>query len=734
MKVLLSIISRIAGSGLAVACAAPVAQQVYLKSSNSGVSDAFGSAVAVSGDTMVIGAPAEDGNSTGVNGSQTSESALQSGAAYVFVRSGNTWTQQAYLKASNTGAYDSFGWSVAISGDTIVVGANQEDSSSTTVNGSGSDNSASNAGAAYVFQRSGTVWTQQAYLKASNAQAGDLFGSAVAVSGDSVVVGANREGSNATGVNGDAASNGSFNSGAAYVFHRNGTSWTQQAYLKASDTAASAEFGSSVAVDGGRVVIGAPLADGYRGALYVFSRSLAAWSQQARLTASNAAPAARFGCAVAVSGDTIAAGARGESSGVTANPADTSAPEAGAAYVFKWNGPLWTEQAYLKASNPGAGDFFGKSLSLDGDTLVVGAFGEDSAATGVDGNQASNSASAAGAAYVYSRSVNEWFPAGYLKASNSEASDWFGGAVAVSADTVVAGAARESGGAWGVNGLQNGNGALNSGAAYGFIVPPPGAPEIAVEPSAAPELSDGSGVVAFAPSATGQVMTRSFTVRNSGSGPLVVTGYAVGGADPASFTVEAGAMPLSVLPGEEEILHVHFHGAAAGSYGATVQLMSNDADESPFDIGLAASAVSATSLYDAWTGAAGLAGPAAGHDATPFQDGVENLLKYAFNLDGSGPDRRRLAAGGDLAGLPVFRFEGSGAQAVFRAEFLRRKGSGITYTPMISSTLAAGSFVPMTGTTTVTDLGSQWERVRLDQPRNPATHPRGFGVVEVSLP
>lgn len=734
MKFLLSIVSRIAGSGLVVAAAGPVTQQAYLKSSNSGVADAFGTAVAISGDTMVIGAPAEDGSSTGVNGSQTSESALQSGAAYVFVRSGGTWIQQAYLKASNTGAYDSFGWSVAISGDTIVVGAHQEDSAATTVNGNASDNSASNSGAAYVFKRSGSVWTQQAYLKASNAGAADLFGSAVAVSGDTVVVGANREGSAASGIDGDGSNNGASNSGAAYVFHRDGTSWTQQAYLKSSDSAASAEFGSAVAIDGVRVVVGAPLADGYRGAAYVFSRSLAAWSQQARLTASNAAPDARFGCAVAVSGDTIAAGARGESSGVPANPADTSAPEAGAAYVFTGSGASWTQQAYLKASNPGAADFFGKSLSLDGDTLVAGAFGEDSAATGVDGNQSSNAASAAGAAYVYSRNATEWFQTGYLKASNSEATDWFGGAVAVSGNTVVAGAARESGGARGVNGIQNGNGALNSGAAYAFVVPPPEAPEIVVEAAGLPELTDGSGGVAFATSATGMVTTRSLTVRNSGSGPLVITGYTLAGADAGSFTVEAGSMPMVILPGEAEVLHVHFQGHSAGSFGASFHLTSNDGDESPFDIGLAASAGSAAGLYDAWTAAAGLAGPAAGHDAEPFHDGVANLLKYAFNLNGSASDRRSLPAGGGTAGLPVFSLAGSGAQAVFRVEYLRRKGSGITYTPMISSTLGAGSFVPMSGTTTVTDLDGQWERVRLDQPRNPATHPRSFGRVIVTLP
>jgi hypothetical protein len=618
MKFLLSLISRIVGSGLVVAAATPVAQEVYVKSSNSGVSDAFGSAVAISGDTMVVGAPNECSNAAGVNGNQTSESALQAGAAYVFVRNGNTWTQQAYLKASNTGAYDSFGWSVAISGDTIVVGAHLEDSDSTTVNGSGSNNNAANAGAAYVFTRSGVAWTQQAYLKASNAEPADLFGVAVAVSGDTVVVGASREGSSATGVNGDGANNGSFSSGAAYVFLRNGANWT--------------------------------------------------------------------------------------------------------------------EQAYLKASNPGGGDAFGKSLSLDGDTLVVGAAGEDSSATGVDGNQASNSASGAGAAYVFSRSVGQWWQIGYLKASNTEASDAFGGAVAISADTVVAGAARESGGARGVNGLQNGNGALNSGAAYGFVIPPPDAPEIVVEPSAAAELLDGAGLVTMAPSATGMVMSRSLIVRNTGSGPLVVSGLAMTGANAGSFTYNAGTLPLSVLPGASAVVNIQFQGVTAGSYSATVQLLSNDADESPFDIALSASAVTAASLYNSWTSAAGLVGLPAGHDATPYNDGVANLLKYAFNLNGGNSDLRTLTAGGGLAGLPVFSVAGSGAQAVFRVEFLRRKGSGIIYTPKTSSTLAAASFTPMTGTTTVTDLGSQWERVRLDQPRNPATQPRGFGIVEVTLP
>src|SRR5262249_28586387 len=163
--------------------------------------------------------------------------------------------QQAYLKASNTDAADRFGYSVAISGDTIVVGAYGESSKATGINGNQSDNSANLAGAAYVFVRSGTAWRQQAYLKASNTDAGDRFGNSVAVSGDTVVVGAVLESSNATGVNGDQINNSAAGAGAAYVFVRSGATWNQQAYLKASNTDAADQFGVSVAISGDTVVV-----------------------------------------------------------------------------------------------------------------------------------------------------------------------------------------------------------------------------------------------------------------------------------------------------------------------------------------------------------------------------------------------------------------------------------------------------------------------------------------------
>ena len=167
---------------------------------------------------MVVGATGERSNATGVNGNQGDNSATGAGAAYVFTRSGTTWTQQAYLKASNTGAGDTFGLSVAVSGDTVAVAAPSEDSNATGVNGNQFNNSASAAGAVYVFTRDTTTWTQQAYLKASNTGADDRFGESVAVSGNTVVVGADSEDSNATGVNGNQADNSASNAGAVYVF------------------------------------------------------------------------------------------------------------------------------------------------------------------------------------------------------------------------------------------------------------------------------------------------------------------------------------------------------------------------------------------------------------------------------------------------------------------------------------------------------------------------------------
>ena len=236
---------------LAIVVGAPPTEQTKLLATDGASSDNFGEPVSVSEDTVVVGAVLDDDNGT------------SSGSAYVFIRSGTTWTQQAKLTASDGAADDFFGFSVSVSGDTAVVGARFE------------DDKGSNSGSAYVFVRSGTTWTQQAKLTASDGAADDNFGDSVSVSGDTVVVGAS----------GDDG-----NKGSAYVFVRSGTTWSQQAKLTASDGAVGDIFGISISVSGDTTVVGAAF-DGdngdFSGSAYVFIRSGTAWTQQAKLTASD---------------------------------------------------------------------------------------------------------------------------------------------------------------------------------------------------------------------------------------------------------------------------------------------------------------------------------------------------------------------------------------------------------------------------------------------------------------
>ncbi len=477
----------------------PIAQQAYLKASNTDGGDEFGYSVAVSEDTAVVGAWLEQSNATGVNRDQSDNSANQAGAAYVFVRDDSgVWSQQAYLKASNTEGNDLFGQEVAVSEDTVVVGALWEDSNATGVNGDQSNNSAQDSGAAYVFVRDASgVWSQQAYLKASNTGASDRFGFRVAVSGDTLVVGAIGEDSGATGVNGNQGDNSLLSSGAAYVFVRDaGGAWSQQAYLKASNTGAADYFGFSVDVQGDTVVVGATQEDSNAtgvdgnqfnnsfpssGAAYVFARDGTNWAQQAYLKASNTDAGDQFGNSTAVSGNLLVVGAYQEDShatGVNGNQGNhIDGGQSGAAYVFMRNGAAWTQQAYLKASNTGEEDQFGVSVAASIDTVVVGARYEDSSATGVNGDLSSNSAADSGAAYVFVRDPSGfWNQRAYLKASNTGPGDQFGHWVAVSGDTVVVGARFEDSHATGVNGDPSSNSAADSGAAYVFtdVVTNPG--------------------------------------------------------------------------------------------------------------------------------------------------------------------------------------------------------------------------------------------------------------------
>jgi len=461
----------------------------YVKASNTGAGDMLGFSVALSGDgnTLAVGAITEASSTTGIN-STPNESAVGAGAVYVFTNSAGIWFQQAYVKASNTGVRDAFGGSVALSddGNTLAVGARAEDSAATGIGGNQTDdcgvhdasNCATDSGAVYVYTRNAGTWSQQAYVKASNTGAGDRFGNAVALSGDgaTLAVGAFSEASSTTGINSTPNELARF-AGAVYVYTRSASTWSQQAYVKASNTESGDSFGGSVALngDGNTLAVGAPLeASGttginstpdesapFAGAVYIYTRS-GTWSQQAYVKASNTAPGDNFGNSVALSsdGNTIAVGA-------PAQPTlDGSPGGAGAAYVYtRTAAGIWSQQAFVKASNPQAGDFveagdnFGGSVALsgDGNTLAVGAQFEDGSFSGVtpgvvDETTAGNAAHNAGAVYVYKRTAGTWSQQAYVKASNTGADDNFGNSVALSGDgnTLAVGALQEEGGGTGI--------------------------------------------------------------------------------------------------------------------------------------------------------------------------------------------------------------------------------------------------------------------------------------------
>lgn len=251
--------------------------QVYLKAPNASNNDRFGYSLALSGSRVVAGAPGEDSDTTsivsGADLAVTNDAGSNTGAVYVFERAaapdanGRYWAHQAYLKATNATNEDRFGWSVAMSGTTIVVGAPGEDGSvNAIINGAdltATDDAARDSGAVYVFVNSGSGWVQQAYLKAPNGLPGDEFGHAVAINGDTLVVGARYENSDTLSIiNGadlSAANTAGYHNGAAYVFRRGvDGAWAFLSYLKAPNGSADDRFGSSVAISSGKIAIGAP--------------------------------------------------------------------------------------------------------------------------------------------------------------------------------------------------------------------------------------------------------------------------------------------------------------------------------------------------------------------------------------------------------------------------------------------------------------------------------------------
>jgi len=459
----------------------------YLKASNPDEADNFGSAVALSADgrTLAVGAIGEDSAALGIGGDQDDDSDAFAGAVYVFVRVGESWVQQAYIKASNTGMGDRFGEALDLSADgsVLLVGAYLEGSATTGIGGDGANDLAPDSGAAYVFSRSGEAWHEEAYVKASSVSAQDRFGQAVALSGDGTTfaVGAPWEDGGATGVNGDVDEAAS-DSGAVYVFSRATGGITQEAYIKASNTGGGDRFGAALDLshDGNVLVVGAPNEDSLAtgidgdqgdapnpldsnaGAAYAFARQGGTWAQAAYIKASDADRSDQFGEAIALSGNgsMLAVGAPDEGgwgAGVDAEqePEHTASAGVGAVYVFERSAGSFTERTYIKASNVQAASFGASlALSFSGDVLSVGARGEAGAAPGIDGDQTSSEyAEYSGAAYRFERTATSWVQAAYIKPPDIDENDFFGRHLALSSDgAVLAVGASDDSSAVGVNG------------------------------------------------------------------------------------------------------------------------------------------------------------------------------------------------------------------------------------------------------------------------------------------
>jgi len=308
------------------------------------------------------------------------------------------WVQDAALTPLDGAAYDQFGWSVSVSGDTALVGANCD------------DDLGDESGSAYIFMRSGSSWSQQAKLMAYDGAGDDQFGSSVSIDGDWALVGAPFD------------DDQGIDSGSVHVFLRSGTTWAQQAKLVASTGTTKEEFGTSISIDGDTAIIGAPFAGGVHpsaGVAYVFARSGWTWTQQARLSASDGATGDEFGCSVSIDGDTALVGAWGD---------DDTGDNSGSAYVFCRSGTTWTQQTKLLAADGGGGDYFGTAVAIDGNTALVGAYHDN------------DPVYESGSAYVFVASGTTWTQQAKLAASGYPGGERFGRSVSLDGDTALIGA------------------------------------------------------------------------------------------------------------------------------------------------------------------------------------------------------------------------------------------------------------------------------------------------------
>jgi hypothetical protein len=419
-------------------------QEAQLKARAPEERDQFGFAVGISGDTLVVGATYEDGGSPGINGDDSKKGAADSGAAFVFVREGDRWIQQAYLKASDPRAGDHFGGAVAVDGDTIVVGAIRDDQFSLS-------STPTQRGTVYVFERTAGRWEETARLEPAASAVGDLFGYYLALEGNTLIASAARASTTTTA------------SGAVHVFEREARTWHERATLQPSTPIRNSLFGEAVAIAGDTVAVssleGIGSAD-EAGAVYVFVRRDSGWDEQQRLQAEPPAGGAYFGYRIALSGDTLVVGAP--------SPDLLLVTPHGQVSVFDRVGERWSRTAVLTAAVPRPSDYFGASVALNGSTLLVGASGDPSGSRGIPGDPTRTDAPYSGSAYLFEREGDQWIPTAFLKVMNTARDQGLGWSAALSGDTAVVGANVESTGAGGVNPRPTSGSRRSSGAVYVF--------------------------------------------------------------------------------------------------------------------------------------------------------------------------------------------------------------------------------------------------------------------------
>jgi hypothetical protein len=477
-------------------------QQTKMTPSDGTNSAGFGTSVALSGGTAVVGAPYQN---IGANTSQ--------GEAYIFVQSGTTWSQQATLVASDGAAGDNFGSSVAVSGGTALIGASSHKVNSNAAQGS-----------AYVFVQSGNSWSQQMELTASNGAANDVFGNSVALSSGTAVIGAYLHSSG---------------TGEAYVFVQSGSTWSQQATLTASDGATSDFFGSSVAVSGDTAVVSGPQhtvnGDSTRGEAYIFVRSGASWSQQATLTASDGAPGDRFGYSVSIDGGTAVVGTFGH----TVN----SHLSQGAAYVFVQSGATCSQQAELTSSDGAASDHFGYSVAVSGSTAIIGAPYHK---VGPYPSQ--------GSAYVFTQSGAAWTQQAILTASDGGGYNYFGFSVAADGVTLLVGA----------------SGVYQFGAAYPFTTPA----SLSISAThSSPIFQSGPGVLTLTVTNTGSPTAAAATVSDT-----VDSAFTINSVD-SGCTVSSQTVTCTLASGSSAAsTSFNIYVTASASAGASISNTATLAD------------------------------------------------------------------------------------------------------------------------------------------------------------